>query len=166
MNSNKIASPWSCESCSSKLSHSQVSEIVQDIANKIKEWTYSQPVENWSEILTKIDQNLHPNHYLVFKLKKAIITKLKGPLKLEKLEEKLGYCEQVLEIVNKLDPGLTLQRAFLLKTTAMTRTELVKSIKSTEDQSQLKRCAELSKKAIEELRMVAMCLRPPKSPKA
>ena len=81
---------------------------------------------------------------------------------MEKLEEKLSYCQDLMNLVTKLDPGLTLQYAFLLKMTALTRAELVKMLKSTypEDENVSKRCTELSRKAMAEFRMGAMCLNP------
>ena len=80
------------------------------------------------------------------------------------LEDNLIYCQDVLNLVSKLDPGLTPQFAFLLKATAMTRAELVKVLKSSypEDENVLLRCKELSRKAMTEFRMGAMCMNPPK----
>ena len=61
--------------------------------------------------------------------------------------------------------GLTPQYAFLLKMTAMTRAELVKALKLSypDNENVSKRCTELSRKAMAEFRMGAMCLNPKKS---
>ena len=63
-----------------------------------------------------------------------------------------------------LGPGLTPQYAFLLKMTAMTRAELVKALKLScpDNENVSNRCAELSRKAMAEFRMGALCLNPKK----
>ena len=77
---------------------------------------------------------------------------------LEALEEKLQYCEDVNNLMDLLDPGVTMHKAFILKTTAMTRMELVKSIKSNNGGDQEKSILQ-TKKALEELKLVAVCLK-------
>ena len=73
----------------------------------------------------------------------------------------MQFCEDVGHLVDQLDPGVTMQRAFILKTTAMTRMDLVKALKANGDQetSAAAVAAVHAKKAIEELRMVAACLK-------
>ena len=70
----------------------------------------------------------------------------------------MQFCEDVGHLVDQLDPGVTMQRAFILKTTAMTRMDLVKALKANGDQ-ETSTAAVHAKKAIEELRMVAACLK-------
>lgn len=160
LQSNKVASPWSCQACQAKLSYSEISTIVSDIESKIKEWTAKQPIESWSsEILVKLKDWLHPNHFLILELKKKLTSHWKAS-NIQQLEEKLDYCQQVFDIACKLDPGLTLQKGSILRTMAMTRSELAKALKNDQPNAD-KRCAELSKQAIEEMRMVAACIRIP-----
>ena len=72
----------------------------------------------------------------------------------------MQFCEDVGHLVDQLDPGVTMQRAFILKTTAMTRMDLVKALKANGDQETSAAAAAVhAKKAIEELRMVAACLK-------
>ena len=63
-----------------------------------------------------------------------------------------------------LCPGLTPQNTFLLKMTAMTRAELVKALKLScpDNENVSNHCTELSRKAMAEFRMGAMCLSPKK----
>ena len=148
------------------MSHSEVVSKISSIEIEIQEWTRTTPVENWFEIITKLEkESLHPNHFLIFDLKKTIISQMDSSSKLDILEDKLILCQDVLNLVKKLDPGLTLQYAFLLKMSALTRAELVKTLKSTypENEKVLKRCTELSQKAMAEFRMGASCLNPKKS---
>ena len=76
---------------------------------------------------------------------------------LRALEERLQYCEDVGNLIDLLDPGVTMQKAFILKTTAMTRMELVKALKA-EKLDQEKSVLQ-TKKAMDELKLVAACLR-------
>ena len=149
------------------MSHSEVISKISNIETEIQEWTHTTPVENWFEIIAKLEKEsgLHPNHFLIFDLKKTIITQMNSSSKLDILENKLNLCQDVLNLVKKLDPGLTLQYAFLLKMSAMTRAELVKTLKSKypENEKVLKRCTELSQKAMAEFRMGASCLNPKKA---
>ena len=72
----------------------------------------------------------------------------------------MQFCEDVGHLVDQLDPGVTMQRALILKTTAMTRMDLVKALKANGDQETSAATAAVhAKKAIEELRMVAACLK-------
>ena len=76
MHSNKIASPWICDKCDKKISHNEIEEKLTGLDNKIKEWMLKQPSENWHELLLKLSEDLHSNHYLIFGLKKKIIAKV------------------------------------------------------------------------------------------
>ena len=72
----------------------------------------------------------------------------------------MQFCEDVGHLVDQLDPGVTMQRAFILKTTAMTRMDLVKALKANGDQETSAIAAAVhAKKALEELKMVAACLK-------
>ena len=73
----------------------------------------------------------------------------------------MQFCEDVGHLIDQLDPGVTMQRAFILKNTAMTRMEIVKALKDKGDQGDTP-AAFQAKKAMEELRLVAACLKPRK----
>ena len=74
---------------------------------------------------------------MVFGLKKALIGKSRPTTNIEDLERRLNYCQDVLEVISKLDPGLTMQRALILKLTAQTRSEIVKALKAKDGQLDL-----------------------------
>jgi hypothetical protein len=166
MNLTKVvASPWSCNSCENKLSYFEIMNTLSKVESEIQKWTNTKPIETWSELINLIQESVHPNHYLIFDLKKTMVSQLGSCKDLQFLEDNLTYCQEVLTLVNKLDPGLTPQYAFLLKMTAMTRAELVKALKLSypDNENVSKRCTELSRKAMAEFRMGAMCLNPKKS---
>ena len=81
----------------------------------------------------------------------------------------MQFCEDVGHLIDQLDPGVTMQRAFILKNTAMTRMEIVKALKDNgrpegdqETSAAAPTAAIHAKKAMEELRLVAACLKPRK----
>ena len=85
--------------------------------------------------MEKLLDQLHPNHYLVFGLKKTLIGKPSRPMSnIQDMEQRLKYCQDILEVLSKLDPGLTMQRALILKITAQTRSELISKAKRELDQ--------------------------------
>ena len=127
--------------------------------------------------MEKLLDQLHPNHYLVFGLKKALIGKpsTRPMSNIEDLEQRLKYCQDVLEVLSKLDPGLTMQRALILKITAQTRSELVKASKAKSEHDQKGGGDEenqgkgsshdlslMAQQALQEFRESALCLKCPK----
>ena len=65
----------------------------------------TQPIETWSELINLIQESVHPNHYLIFELKKTMISQLGSCKDLQFLENNLTYCQEVLTLVKQLDPG-------------------------------------------------------------
>ena len=80
-------------------------KIISKVEYKIQEWTNTKPIETWSELINIIQESVHPNHYLIFGLKKTMISQLGSCKDLQFLEDNLTYCQEVLTLVNKLDPG-------------------------------------------------------------
>ena len=90
------------------LVHTHISSIIivlLELENKIHEWTSKRPIETWNELIEKLLEQLHPNHYLVFGLKKALIGNPRPSsttTSIEDLKQKLKHCQEVLEVVTKL----------------------------------------------------------------
>ena len=100
-----VASPWSCNSCENKLSYFEIMNILSKVESVIQIWTNTKSIETWSELINLIQKSVHPNHYLIFDLKKTMISQLGSCKDLQFLEDNLTYCQEVLTLVNKLDPG-------------------------------------------------------------
>jgi hypothetical protein len=79
--------------------------IISKAESEIQEWTSTQPIETWSELINLIQESVHPNHYLIFELKKTMISQLGSCKDLQFLENNLTYCQEVLTLVKQLDPG-------------------------------------------------------------
>lgn len=138
-------------------------ELLANTEVMTKEWTAKQPPQNWPELLIKLQETLHPNHYIIFGIKKALVTKpaLADNNSIESLDRKLRYCQEVMSIVEKLDPGLTMQRALLLKSSAEAHSEMARLLKSSEQQANY--AEEHTKAAVENLKAMTLCLKYPKT---
>ena len=56
------------------MSHSEVINTITQAETDIKKWTDTNPIDTWSEIINQlVQESLHPNHYLIFEMKKMII---------------------------------------------------------------------------------------------
>ena len=79
--------------------------IISKVESVIQIWTNTKSVETWSELIHLLQESVHPNHYLIFDLKKTMVSQLGSCKDLKFLEDNLTYCQEVLTLVNKLDPG-------------------------------------------------------------
>ena len=81
-------------------------------------------------LISTLSSDLHTNHFLTFNLKKKAVaaTRIGNLSKTSDLKILLKFIREILSIVECLDPGVTLQRATLLKTLATVRIELAKRL--------------------------------------
>jgi hypothetical protein len=75
--------------------------------------------------------DIHPNHFFIFGLKKKAITnnQVVPETRLSDLKILLRYLLHVLNIIETLDPGVTMQRATMLKKLATVRVSIFKTLK-------------------------------------
>ena len=92
--------------------------MLLELENKIHEWTSKRPIETWNELIEKLLEQLHPNHYLVFGLKKDLIgnPRPSPTTSIEDLKQKLKHCQEVLEVVSKLGQYLVFSNKYLVHT--------------------------------------------------
>ena len=81
--------------------------------------------------ITKIEEIVHPNHFMVFQFKKWISKLPLSPQanssdKIDFLELQMKYHSEMMRIIEILDPGLTLNRASHHKQMAQCRIQLSK----------------------------------------
>ena len=141
VDSQTLGVPWKCQNCGTMKTVTEINKILETIERMVE--------SKKSEILcciriispdivkiietsvNKMEQILHQNHFLVFKFKKWV---LRLPLsaqatssdKIDFLELQLKYHSDVMEIIEVLDPGLTLNRASHHKEIAQCRIQLSK----------------------------------------
>ena len=163
-----IGCPWKCDKCDAHKSHTFVIDLISITEAKVIEWTAkANSTNDMLEILEKLEEEFHPNHFLIFGVKKSIMkktstVKLEGEPLLQELEHKLSMCNQVKSLADILDPGLTMHNAYLLKTTAITRSELAKRTMDLKGPEVQAAQGENMRKAMQELKEASLCLKTPK----
>ncbi|CRK99828.1 CLUMA_CG013136, isoform A [Clunio marinus] len=103
---------WACNKCPMRIKSDQVSFLTARMNDEIEKVFASSPTcEVLEELIEKLSQFLHPTHYHMFTLKHALL-QLYGKHKdcpIESLSEevllkKLNLCNELLQIVQTLDP--------------------------------------------------------------
>ncbi|TRY75019.1 hypothetical protein TCAL_07034 [Tigriopus californicus] len=108
---------WTCSKCSNQVPAKIVLELENSIAKELKEAESHKDIAVIEEILQKFETVLHPNHFLLILLKRHIIAlgcdKI-SELELEQLEKIQTFCEEVLNVINRIDPGYNRDRGLIL----------------------------------------------------
>ena len=114
------------------MSFFQIIEFLESLEYKISSniQTNGFELESLEALISSLTSDLHPNHFFIFNLKKKAVlsTRIGHVTKTSELKILLKFLRQVLTLVEVLDPGVTLQRATLLKKLATVRIELAKRL--------------------------------------
>lgn len=103
---------WACNKCPMKISNEHVSFLTGKMNEEIEATMASAPSPKvLEELAEKLSQFLHPTHYLMFTLKHALL-QLYGTHKSSPIEslsdsilnKKLEMCNELLQVVQTLDP--------------------------------------------------------------
>lgn len=103
---------WICNKCPARVSGEEVSDLMNKVGNEIDNtMQQTATVPAIESLLEKLTFLLHPNHYHMFTLKHSLI-QLYGnhrdfsieTITLDALKRKLHFCEDLLQIVERLDP--------------------------------------------------------------
>ena len=177
VDSQILGSPWKCTRCEKKKTVTEIDNILQKI-EKIVESMKSEimccvkivspdTVQVIDTSVKKLEELVHPNHFIVFQFKKWV---LKLPLspqtasldKINFLELQMQFHSDIMKIVESLDPGLTLNRASHHKEIAQCRIQLSKQkmIDRSEGYTKLQHMNQM-KIAMSELKEVSASFRYP-----
>jgi hypothetical protein len=113
-----LSSAWKCDSCSFKNSAQNIEHLLSVLQNEIDNTKSIEMLEN---LLTKYENLLHPNHFLMISIKSALI-ELYGHVKDfslselsdELLKRKIDLCEDVLKILDIFEPGKSRSRGSIM----------------------------------------------------
>jgi hypothetical protein len=103
---------WMCNKCSARVSYNEVAEIIGKMNEEIDQTMEKEAtVPAIETLMGKLSTFLHPNHYHMFTLKHTLI-QLYGnhrdyaieTMPVSFLKRKLRFCDDLLEIVERLDP--------------------------------------------------------------
>lgn len=137
---------WGCDSCPITITTEQVLGLMGQMQEEVDNVIYNKnaSVRETETLIDKLSQFLHKNHYHIFALKHSLI-QLYGhqkeylPVQLSDstLERKIKMCNELLAVVQKLDPftiRLALYTAIILYELSFTLIELgQRKLKGTSD---------------------------------
>lgn len=128
-----ITSDWSCDRCDISISNEQIEIILTNIEQEVDDLMLpsvsridqaSIGPKNFEQLLEKLSHLLHENHFHLFALKHSLIQMyghkqgfLLHDLPDVLLEKKIVMCEQLLSIIDHIDPAdmrLTLYTGVIL----------------------------------------------------
>jgi len=111
---------YTCNVCEYKIPESLAVKASQELVEIVKEFTMFDLVEQL-EFLDNLLTKFHENHSLVLHLKMSICRELRKnlnstfPLSIENhIEKKIILCEEILTVLDIVEPGLTVNRGVLL----------------------------------------------------
>ena len=127
-------SDWVCQDCDHSFSCENVLEIIKEASNDAEHALESDKdcVEHYERVLCKYSAILHPHHTVLvdIKMKLAQILGNFAPYQLMTMsiplkERKIQLCQELLEVISKVDPGFTKTRGIMLS--EMNKTKLILS---------------------------------------
>ena len=111
---------WKCSSCKTDVKAEDVRNILKELQKETAVLN-SNNLKEVMRVLNKFSQLLHPNHGVLTELKQFLISglgRLPGYAIVEMKEsdhlQKISLCRQVLEVLDIVDPGLSLGRGLML----------------------------------------------------
>merc|ERR1712130_336609 len=120
-------SPWTCNSCSFTMSSCQVMDKQISLFRQLSLTclTSLQSVEKLLEHLSKLAP---PTHYLALQAKKALVSLIPNTddIDVNLLERKVSICEEWLQVMEVVDPGLAPAKAPVIEELAGAKMQLLR----------------------------------------
>jgi len=124
-NLDQEASHWLCAKCGTRLESNDVESILE--GKKAMADMAEKDHGTIPDVIAELGATLHPNHYIIFDLKETYVSSSQvSKDQIDVMSIKIQYTQDVLQIVQVLDPGYTVRTAALMKTLATTRMDLSK----------------------------------------
>lgn len=105
---------WFCNLCPVRISNDQVKFLLSNIEEEVDALMLEREttVKQLEDLIEKLKQFLHPNHFHIFSLKHSLIQRygtqtgyLLADLSEELLKRKIDMCHELLGIVDVIDPN-------------------------------------------------------------
>ena len=152
----KRKSAWKCETCGDIQSQDVILERLRDYS-KICEKAMKMPQSECWKVIKILENFLHPNHQLIFSLKRHILLEFSSPASDAKiLQERVELCENVLDTMEKFDPGYSMRKGPLLAVMIRLKMTLAKILSKTEEKNP--KIAELKKESRKAMKEMALCM--------
>ena len=106
-------SPWRCSKCELDYKESLVDNTIKKLKISLEKIPKDDvdKLEAFLKISSKI---LHPNHCILIELKQRILQLYGTSLNPELISRKLELADQIMRVMEKLDPGITAWKGKLL----------------------------------------------------
>ena len=123
---------WRCEACGQLYPPETVLELISAVSAEVETCRDcdKDSIHHFERILHDYATRLHPHHYILvdIKMKLAQILGNYAPYQLSSLsrplkERKIQLCQEMLDVISKVDPGFTKQRGIMLS--EMNKTKLI-----------------------------------------
>jgi len=119
-----VAKVWQCTACTKSIPQEKVSQLLQWVYNKQKNLLKSQSndrIAKFEKFLTDTEKKICGSNMLLIRLKYnllALYGRLPGYTQQEMRESdwkrKIELCEQILEVLKVLEPGMTVRKGRIL----------------------------------------------------
>lgn len=124
-----VTSPWNCDICNLKLDHARISNITDILSKQIFNRILKEPMNLINQYLkNKLLTFLPDSNQFAIELKLQIILKMKQEsnytMTIEDHQDIENYCENVLELINKLGMGECFVKGILYHEIAVTKLKL------------------------------------------
>ncbi|KAJ8923003.1 hypothetical protein NQ315_001551 [Exocentrus adspersus] len=101
---------WLCNKCNIKLPNKEIMKFVHHLSGEVDKLMARDPkVDELEDMLGKLLNFLHPNHYLVYSVKHTLVQLYGAEDAVEPsdaiLNEKLKMCQELIRIAKTIDPG-------------------------------------------------------------
>ena len=119
-----LGTPWKCSHCGTKLGQGQVQDMLRDYESLIRDFRG----QDWGPLTTQLRRHLPDNHlFLVCLKEKQLFNRLSADTKTTAgLLKRIGWAEQLIDIVDKIDGGYTTRKGKLFQVLAKDRLCLAK----------------------------------------
>eukprot|EP00090_Calanus_glacialis_P026169 TRINITY_DN41052_c0_g1_i2.p1 TRINITY_DN41052_c0_g1~~TRINITY_DN41052_c0_g1_i2.p1 ORF type:complete len:219 (-),score=38.73 TRINITY_DN41052_c0_g1_i2:303-959(-) len=103
-NSEDLHADWSCSQCQNIISNKTIVMLVKGLKNKVKEKDVD--LAGILDLLTSLEEFLHPNHFLILELKQNWVNMASKSEKNDKdtLENTINFISDIMKINKKIDP--------------------------------------------------------------
>ena len=149
-------SEWMCRGCGKTFPSKQLEVTLQKLRSSLEKVPADQPdkLESFLKVASKI---LHPNHCMLVEIKQRLMALYGTSTNPALVSRKLDLAEEVMTVMDKLDPGVTAWRGKLLYD--VTRFRLVITLQDLQARRLgPDKVEELVSSAVEDLEMAVMGL--------
>ena len=117
------SSHWECTGCKKTEPSTYVNAVIRSIGEELTRLERGNP-EACQSFVKKHSQNLHPNHYYLMDVKLALSQMIGGQggggelhdLHEKDIVQKQKLCMEILNVANKISPGMRKQFSFTIHT--------------------------------------------------